>query len=131
MPEISLPFCKRKLVGSCLEAEYQRAARRSEKQIPQPVDGNAYNPMPANMGLRLTWVERDGHRVRAPERHGFSLNFIESRLGEALILAFELAAVTGKICLELRHRPEDAYRRPTHRANEVATVERCASLSVW
>ena len=33
MPEISLPFCKRKLVGSCLEAEYQRAARRAEKQI--------------------------------------------------------------------------------------------------
>ena len=84
MPEISLPFCKRKLVGSRLEDEYQRAARRAEKQIPQPVDGNAYNPMPANMGLRLTWVERDGHRVRAPERHGFSLNFIESRLGEAL-----------------------------------------------
>ena len=57
MPEISLPFCKRKLVGSRLEDEYQRAARRAEKQIPQPVDGNAYNPMPANMGLRLTWVE--------------------------------------------------------------------------
>jgi len=41
VPEISLPFCKRKLVGSC-GAEYQRAARRAEKQIPQLVDGNAY-----------------------------------------------------------------------------------------